>query len=222
MPLTLRPALEEDCPAIGRVGARAFRDTVSAGLFPPHLRALAGDIDEETPWRTARTLRRLRAGKDTIVVVDDETGAVAGFAQWERPHVRSSEAAGDEEEDLDHSALAPEDEIPMSLDRESLKSLGDLLERKAEEALGPDGHRYMWYLMILSVDPDFQRRGVGGMLLNWGLEHAKADGKPAFLVATPQGRGLYERHGFKAVSDAFDMVGTPHFSMLWTPPEASA
>lgn len=71
------------------------------------------------------TLCRMRAGKDTIVVVDDETGAVTRFAQWERPHPRL-EAGGDEvgSEELDPLALAPEDTIPVSLDRESLKSLG--------------------------------------------------------------------------------------------------
>ena len=30
-----------------------------------------------------------------------------------------------------------------------------------------------WHLTFLVVDPSFQRRGVGGRLVDWGIENAK-------------------------------------------------
>lgn len=37
------------------------------------------------------------------------------------------------------------------------------------------------------------------MLVRWGTEQADRDGLPAYLEASPAGRPLYERLGFKEV-----------------------
>jgi GNAT superfamily N-acetyltransferase len=78
----------------------------------------------------------------------------------------------------------------------------------------------MWYLLALAVHPDFQRKGVGGELLQWGLKQAQDRGEKVYLEATEAGFGLYSKKGFDIVGmmvvrDKEDeMAGR---CMLWTP-----
>ena len=76
--------------------------------------------------------------------------------------------------------------------------------------------------MILAIDPAHQRRGIGKMLLKHGLELAGKAGKDAFLVATPEGRGLYRSFGFFDVGELAVLGETPHHLMLWKAPDVVA
>ena len=55
------------------------------------------------------------------------------------------------------------------------------------------------YMAILGVDPNFQRMGVGNRLLEWGLEKADREGLECFIEASPAGKGLYEKLGWREV-----------------------
>ncbi len=74
-------------------------------------------------------------------------------------------------------------------------------------------------LSIIGVDPSYHRRGIGRVLVQWGLDTASAQGKQVFLAATPAGKFLYESMGFKPLGEPYELAGeTPdHCSMLWTP-----
>lgn len=51
-------------------------------------------------------------------------------------------------------------------------------------------------LRNLVVAPKYQRRGIGARLLEDGLREADARGIQAVLAASPDGLGLYKKHGF--------------------------
>ena len=51
-------------------------------------------------------------------------------------------------------------------------------------------------LGLLEVHPDYQRKGAGKMLVEWGVDAADRLGLPCWLQATPQGHGLYRKYGF--------------------------
>lgn len=57
----------------------------------------------------------------------------------------------------------------------------------------------MWYLASLSIDPDYQRRGVGTLLTNWGLDQSRAESVPVGLEASIKGSGMYEKLGFRVL-----------------------
>lgn len=61
-----------------------------------------------------------------------------------------------------------------------------------------DDIQEMWKLRNLSVDPAFQRRGVGGMLIDWGQKQATLEGCPIGLTASMVGQELYRKKGFRA------------------------
>lgn len=58
-------------------------------------------------------------------------------------------------------------------------------------------NRLAWIGMVL-VDPEFRGRGIGTTLLRQAIDHLDARGIPCLkLDATPQGRPIYERLGFR-------------------------
>ncbi|KAF2800991.1 hypothetical protein K505DRAFT_291735 [Melanomma pulvis-pyrius CBS 109.77] len=54
-------------------------------------------------------------------------------------------------------------------------------------------------LSQMCVLPSHQRRGIGSMLMHWGLEHTDQQGIESFIEATEAGRYLYEKFGYRAV-----------------------
>lgn len=54
-------------------------------------------------------------------------------------------------------------------------------------------------LDMLATHPDYHGRGMGSQLLKWGLAKADHDGLEAYLSASPMGRPLYVKNGFKLV-----------------------
>jgi ribosomal protein S18 acetylase RimI-like enzyme len=72
------------------------------------------------------------------------------------------------------------------------------------------------FLSGLAVDPDRQRRGVGGALLEAGL--ARDPELPAVLLTNSERNiRFYERHGFEVVLDAPMPSGLPTWAMVRRP-----
>lgn len=59
-----------------------------------------------------------------------------------------------------------------------------------------------WYLFIIGTDPNRQRQGLGGILLEHMKDHARGHGRPLWLEASnPNAKGLYAKHGFRVVEE---------------------
>ena len=54
-------------------------------------------------------------------------------------------------------------------------------------------------LNLLCVHRDFQRRGAGTLLVQWGLAKSESLGLPAYLEASPAGYGLYLKLSFHQI-----------------------
>lgn len=66
------------------------------------------------------------------------------------------------------------------------------------ERIHPDHPHH--YLALLTVDPEWQGRGLGGALLEPGLATADAEGLPCYLETQKEDNvGWYARHGFELV-----------------------
>jgi ribosomal protein S18 acetylase RimI-like enzyme len=75
------------------------------------------------------------------------------------------------------------------------------------------------YLMMwtLAIAPEYQRKGIGGLLTDACLQEAKEKKIGVGLLASPQGKGLYLRKGFKEIARA--TWGNPELNgtaMIWT------
>ncbi len=56
-------------------------------------------------------------------------------------------------------------------------------------------------MSILAVRPQYQRQGIGSMLLVPVLERADQEHAETFIQASAQGIGLYLRHGWVEVDE---------------------
>lgn len=115
------------------------------------------------------------------VVSDDFCGA----ALWLPPGVHPD---GEALEQVFHDTAAPE-------------HLDDLLGTfEAMEGWHPSEPH--WYLPMIGVEPNAQRRGLGGALMRHALARCDQDGVPSYLESSnPRNIQLYERHGFEVMGE---------------------
>jgi ribosomal protein S18 acetylase RimI-like enzyme len=71
-----------------------------------------------------------------------------------------------------------------------------------------------WYLAMMVVDLQYQRKGIGSALLQPILSQASREGLPCYLVTfTEQAVGFYQKNGFEIVRDRECFSDSPPF---WT------
>jgi ribosomal protein S18 acetylase RimI-like enzyme len=70
---------------------------------------------------------------------------------------------------------------------------------------------------MIGVHPSEKGRGLGSKLLRWGLERADAEGVEVFLSASPEGRPMYEKYGFRAVNTFAPYPGYEQVAMIRSP-----
>lgn len=54
---------------------------------------------------------------------------------------------------------------------------------------------------MISVNPSYQRKGVGLFLMQWGCDEADRNSLDSYVLASPVGVQQYRRFGFKKVGD---------------------
>ncbi|TGC09845.1 GNAT family N-acetyltransferase [Methanolobus halotolerans] len=111
--------------------------------------------------------------------------------------------------EIEKEAFESEDEavlVAQLLEDKSAEPVISLLAFKKEEALGHilftkaaiDGNTsspLVYILAPLAVKPTHQRQGIGGMLINEGLNRLKASGAEMVFVFGPE--SYYPKYGFK-------------------------
>lgn len=142
------------------------------------------------------TLLRFYQGLNTVY----QTRNLEGVCAWEPPC-------------FDQPSNTPSDSIiPPALATELISALGkEAWERyltiiSCMEALRqremPDPH---WYLALLAIDPQHQRKGIGSALLQPLLRQADAENRPAYLwTDQPSSVPFYQCHGFEIMTSMIE------------------
>ncbi|KUI70714.1 hypothetical protein VM1G_06358 [Cytospora mali] len=223
--ITLRSAAPSDLPRM----ASLIIDSFSAGpwgrfLFPPHLRVKPGRGDE-FDFRLHKLASTFDSpGREHVCATirqpgDEGEGVVVGWAQWIDSEgdlgPKEKREAGKEGESGAH--------IVPGLDKEALARLtaeGELLEERIKDYLGERGTNNARLLNLLLVDPSYQRKGIGRLLVHEGLDRAAKAGRDVYLRSTPQGRPLYLSLGFEEVLEQ-KVIGESQHGMVWRAPVAA-
>ena len=76
-------------------------------------------------------------------------------------------------------------------------------------------HQPHWYLFLLVTDPEYQRRGIGSLLMNDALPRIDADGVIAYLETQKEDNlAYYRRFGFDVVTTLTPVEnGPPLYAM---------
>jgi len=103
------------------------------------------------------------------------------------------------------------------------------VEQAAAGTWSQEGRHIRWHLDLLAVRPSWRKRGVGSLLVSWGMKNGAKEGVICSLESSPAGKGLYERLGFKMVDvwvpfeeskDGFEKLTAP--MMVWQPGTSTA
>lgn len=194
MARTIRPAVDADLATICRTAMRAFeQDPVMRWLIPD-------EDDYEAAYLAlfAGMFRRWTVAQ-TVWVTEDGVG----FSGWDRP--------GRPEVDLDDGvSLLPGEEIEHPPDR--IERF--LVTRETLAKHTPTEEH--WYLNLLGTHPDWQRQGIGRLLMAEGFALAEEAGVPCYLeTESLENVAYYRHHGFEVLSEwEFPLGGPPMWSML--------
>jgi GNAT superfamily N-acetyltransferase len=139
-----------------------------------------------------------------LKVTDAETGEVVGGCRW---HVHETNPYVGEKATA--RFVVPFSSDPTEKEFASLV-LGQILNPRAERYAKAHTH-----LHICFVHPDHRRRGVGALLMSWGVKKADEMRVESFLEGTPMGRHLYEKFGFVVVSTEKAITDVDEPSAKW-------
>jgi GNAT superfamily N-acetyltransferase len=149
--------------------------------------------------------------KDEVSVPKNERGKckrIVGVAIWtlQPTQLTATQLAEQEEEkEKDKGDAAGGNEFSPSANMALLTAFRSAMTATAKLHIKP-GEPHL-YLKIIAIDPSYQRKGVGSALLDTGLAVADRLNIKAYLEATPVGRALYERYGWRDVGwlEGFDV-----------------
>ena len=80
-------------------------------------------------------------------------------------------------------------------------------------------HDAQWYLCLLATDPPAQRRGVGTLLMNEGLEHVDREGVGSYLeTQKPENLAYYRRFGYELRDTLTPLGNGPALYTMWRAP----
>ncbi|KAL4944945.1 hypothetical protein BDV06DRAFT_62764 [Aspergillus oleicola] len=202
MEFYLQPALPTDAPALTKIYFSAFTNDLSTRIMPN-----VPDVATFQTTKFEKAAEEAQAGQNTdfIKVVGsapDHEDVIAGFALW-----KFFEDDSEPKQDGDGKKT----EWPASSDAQLCESFFSGCDRERRRAVGDQPH---YYLSMLAVDPAYGRQGLGGKLLKWGLDRSDREGKITFISSSPTGRGLYEKHGARAVNSYEVVPGYRETSMI--------
>jgi ribosomal protein S18 acetylase RimI-like enzyme len=170
--------------------ARAFQDDPAWEWVIPDPKRRA----ELLPWL-------FRVGFDvTAADVWATAGEVRGAARWLPPGRPPMRVA---------AALRAMVTTPLRLGAATGRFLayGRAVETlRVDASTGPH-----WYLAGIGVDPPVRRQGIGGALLQPGLDGASREGLPCLLLTNSEvNLSFYGHHGFEVVREGETPEGGPH------------
>ncbi|KAH7377796.1 acyl-CoA N-acyltransferase [Pyrenochaeta sp. MPI-SDFR-AT-0127] len=218
----IRPLSRSDIPRVAAIALAAFeKDELYTFLYP----RLQDYPDDFRRYQLISLRSRfVRLGCHGYVAVTDRD-EIMGYAFFQR-------VAGPDAADAKKAQRWIQDSWLNKLERHLLSwedSYHDLFDkavdhtrvsqflnqsRKARtvyKAVSP-----CWQLAILAVDPEYQRRGVGSMLICEAQRLARLDNVPLILESSEAARSLYEKSGFKHLSSG-EVCGMKDVKLIWYP-----
>ncbi|KAG9513086.1 acyl-CoA N-acyltransferase, partial [Aureobasidium melanogenum] len=184
---------------------------VSARWKDPHWVALfrsdisSARVTSETAQRLPWNLITGRASRRHQIAVDNITGGILAYARWILPeHLTSADPVVWPEAQVREATEEEKSEFEkMSKDVTDRGLRMDLLEFRSTplEEIDAKIRESGPFLELdyLATAPEYQRRGIGAMLLRAGLEVADAHGLMSYVTSSVAGLKLYQKHGFEIV-----------------------
>ena len=204
-PFEVLPATEGDLQAISQLSTAAFHHNPLALSYYIYSQ---GHTLEIADWkmRLSQFSYQYEGDLRWYKLVHKPTGQVAGFSIWQFPgqfetpeeEAQAKKAKAELSERMKKTIGLPPGTNTMRLER--FDSAQDALRQKYVHP-GED-----FVLKMVAVSPRYQGQGGAKLLLKSGLDLADAAGGRVYLEATPQGRGMYDKYGWRAIDKIVEDV----------------
>ncbi|KAF2657268.1 hypothetical protein K491DRAFT_655166 [Lophiostoma macrostomum CBS 122681] len=181
--------------------ARQAKDAIWKGLNPgwdTEKGAQEGANRFRKRWESITTNRDRKPNtiflKATLPVTEEDPSErqIVGLAIWQQASI--VDGYGDPPADDPVADLGDIDPTEKRFASQMFKSLTkrrtEVVKEKAKST--PPA---IFVLDLCAVDPAFQRRGIAGKLVQWGLDQAQRRSLEATTEASSMGRGVYEKLG---------------------------
>ncbi|KAE8549033.1 hypothetical protein EYB25_007548 [Talaromyces marneffei] len=167
--------------------------------------------EKEIQWTVEglrETLQTRSAGFRKVCLAD---GTPVGFAGWSLEQtIPEKSMAGVKciSEKRTQPIKCSEDGYwhPSTLDVKSWVEVSKMFRQEKRRVLA--NRKNIWRLTMISVNPAYQRQGIGSLLLQWGTEEADRHGWDSFLISSPAAITLYTKFGFQVVGEVHTSKGT--------------
>lgn len=198
MSLTVEPLQVDELDEFIKTYWAAFSPLDANMIFPMiYPRGLQQDLLKRLRYRLLQQTNG-DLGSFCVCAKDVASGEIVGIARWdivEHPPKTKEEMDAKYEDVVE----ARQGEPPVAGVNEELNRVFLHIMLYCEMEITA-GQPYL-ILQMLAIRPDCQRRGIGTVLLKHVLEKADREGLQVYLDSAVSGKALYERFGFKVVSE---------------------
>jgi len=194
----IHPVTAADLPSIISIYIRAFS--------AEHMNSFAMPAATCTPERKARWLLARFSGffskpeLHMYKAVESATDKTVAWSRWCFPYTLTEEEREERRRQLEQEERdvleGRRTKYPEGANVEICKALFGGLDEMRQKYVDPS---QTYVVHLLATDPDYQRRGLGSMLLRHGLAMADADSKKTYVEATELGYPVYLKLGWKEV-----------------------
>ncbi|KAJ6781709.1 hypothetical protein PWT90_05714 [Aphanocladium album] len=216
MTISIRKAVAADIPAMGALDVAGYRNSpFRCAMFPPERRVKPGDGDG-LEWFARGATRALESATTHYIVAVEDLGSpsevIVGMAVWGSPQPEAAaaeakqenkSASSDEEKkkEDDKPPSGPPPGLPSYIGYEPVmaanKEIMTMLD--AQDRLDKKTRNNLWNLDAIVVDENHRRKGIGKALVQWGIDQADKQGRGTWLIATSDGKKLYDSMGYSLV-----------------------
>ncbi|KAL2009025.1 hypothetical protein VTN00DRAFT_7219 [Thermoascus crustaceus] len=198
--VTIRSAQRSDLDAITTIALMAYRSGEQWPYRFPYAWKYLDDHWRYSNLRLANFMDNVESGAFVVKVAempideDRSTMKVVAYSVWQMP----GDFAG---KSLPKDNFERRDANPARM-----KAFRDSTTRAKKELFNSRFGDRQLNLVMLATLPEYQRRGAGTMLLQWGIDKADAEGLAITLFAGPSAQHLYSRSGFEVVGNVHTQV----------------
>ena len=188
MQFELRPLLKEHAREAALLTQAAYKNNPFRQILWPD--GAPSALVEKVTERVEKTLSSPE--NSAIQIYDTDAQKIASFALWNYTPPMS-------DEDWDREAAErPYAFGPLLPESRDLCAPFLVQETLAKRRVMGNGARW-WELDSLATAPEYERKGLGSMLVRWGIERMEERGWPSVIVATEKGNPLYVKHGYQVL-----------------------
>ncbi|KAF7596891.1 hypothetical protein BBP40_011936 [Aspergillus hancockii] len=198
----IRYATEADAPALARVSSTAM------GQLPFYCHAFPGASEESMQRFETISFLKFIANPEVHVLcgVDAQNGEIIAVSRWTVPSSLGYEqpaAVKQMSEEALEKVAKHMDYAPRPMNEAVFEGFRRMFAESRKKRCRADDI----LLDLLCILPGHQGKGLGSIMLEWGIKKADAQDKRVYLESTPDGMGLYKKYDFELVEEVMFEYG---------------